>query len=167
MFQPSTRTVLTALAIMIAVTSCGFLCNDYACHVAGRPATASSIPSGIVGVVASASDVISNGCGECEFSSTTIGIWSTPTVISDETDAEALIASRPPDITVNANRRYEQALAPGDYLVCSTWVCMPLSLGANEVFTVNVVLSVGTFFRVWAPGVGQEMEEDEFHVDWH
>lgn len=159
--------MLAAITALVLVTSCGLLCNDYACDVAGQPRTASSITSGIVGVVTSASDEISNGCAECSFSSTTIGIWSLPTAIVDAASAKAEVASRPPDITVNANRRYEQALAPGDYLVCSTWVCMPLSLGANEVFTVNVVLSLGTFFRVWAPGVGQEMEEDEFHVDWH
>lgn len=68
---------------------------------------------------------------------------------------------------MNADRRYEQALAPGHYLVCNTWVCMPLSLGANEVFTVNVVLSVGTFFRVWGPGDKDGLTLSEIRVDWH
>lgn len=63
----TSRTTLASLAAMLAVTGCGLLCNDAACHVAGRPHAATSISTGIVGVVVSASDVISNGCGECEF----------------------------------------------------------------------------------------------------
>lgn len=192
MTHTSALTAIAALGAAVVVTSCGVdqlhraqvhhddlrpatavdvtsgWCDRSGCDAFDHPSIVSSIATGIVGVIALSSDTASKDCSlNCPFSWAPVGIWRTPAPIVDEPAAQAVVDAKPPDITFSADRRYEQTLAPGDYLICGDRACVPLTIGPNDVYTVNFLLQMAsTEIRVWAPTGGQPLTLDPFQIAW-
>ena len=92
------------------------------------------------------SDVVENGCGECTYSQAEFAIWATDSLVSSAAEADSVHATDT-DLVVYANRRYEQSLEPGDYLVCvdgsvSTY-CAAITVRSGETWTVHLATTYG------------------------
>jgi hypothetical protein len=126
-------------------------CDQSGCDAASRPADDDG-QSGIAGAVSSQSDLSNDGCVPCGFGSATLSIWASPGPISDSAGATALANRAPPDVTIQANGSYRQALDPGNYLICALPACTTAVVVAGHVTPVNVGFSMsGTAFVEFDP----------------
>ncbi len=144
-FRPTLAWVVTATML----AACAEDCPREACDRLAEPANA-SIPQGIAGVVAYETDVVENGCQECEFASSNLAIWREDALFDDALIAATKLRAAEQNIIVDA--RYEKELVPGNYLVCTTQAselpsdgdaCTTLVVGPGQVVTVNVSLRYG------------------------
>jgi hypothetical protein len=127
------------------------LCDRSGCDALGTPASDEG-QSAIAGVLAGESDSVGNGCQECAFASATLSIWAAPAPIGDSASANTLANGAPPDVTIQADRSYRQALDPGSYLLCRRPDCVSVTVVAGHVTPVNLKLIFGpTQFVVFDP----------------
>lgn len=143
-------------------------CAD--CNREGCDALTSLAPSGqtgIAGVVAEASDVVNDGCGECPLGNATIEVWALEAPLAQRSDAAALVAARAPDLTRDAAGSYSQVLEPGWYLLCVRPSCVELDTHEAETLTVNVKRRDGpTSFFVGRPSSSEMAEDYGFEVGY-
>jgi hypothetical protein len=131
-------------------------CNRSGCDALGAPA-ADDHTSSIAGVVASESDVVSNGCQECPFAAMALSVWNASGSVADASSAKAIIQAGPAAAQIHADGRYRQALDPGDYLLCASVgsyesACVSVEVVAGHVTPVNLRLLFGPFqFTVFDP----------------
>lgn len=126
-------------------------CERGGCDAYGRRAEA-TVPSGVAGVVALLSDVVSSDvahgdCQECGFGAVDVLVWRTASPITTAAGARTAMAAAP-ITTVDADRRYQIALSPGDHLLCASRgepdpPCAAFSVLAGGVTTVNVKTQKG------------------------
>lgn len=103
----------------------------------------------IAGAIAAQSDVIANGCAECGLSSAELAIWSTPTLVQDEAEAQTVVSAKPPTFSLSAHGTYRQPVPPGTYLFCAT-ECVAVTVTLGMVTTVNIMQVFGpTSYRVF------------------
>ena len=129
------RPVVALVAVTALVAACT-PCNRDGCD-AMVSAAAQSGHSGIAGIVASESDVVSNGCQQCRFGVAALGFWKAGAPVTDAAAAKALVAAGPAAAKMQANERYETALDPGSYLACTQLGCAAVEVVAGRVTTVN------------------------------
>jgi hypothetical protein len=153
--------------LLTALASCK-PCERSACEAFEQPAPPSHVQSGLAGVVAGEGDIIVDGCNECGWSAAELRVWPTSAPIADVAAARDVVNGGPPKLTFKADRRYEQALEAGHYLVCpipsacieggvefcsSPTTCAAVSIPSRGVVTVNVGLgNGGAGVRVFDPG---------------
>lgn len=143
------------LALGIVMMGCSEPCEREACEEIDEPAHGEATP-GIVGAIASESDVVTNGCQPCSYSSTTLELWATSSPIETKEAAKTLVEGASPTVKIEANSRYSQPMTPGNYLMCTgqslRW-CVNVDVGGAGSTTVHVKLIFGpTQFIVFAPG---------------
>jgi hypothetical protein len=152
------RVVRVALLLSGVVFGSCANCPREGCDALAAASTGTG-GAGIAGVVASESDVIANGCQKCLFGSTQLTIWKASSAVTDNASAAALVhSSVAPTVSLSANGRYEQALDPGSYLVCSRPDCVAVEVSANRVTTVHVKLVEGPPQFVLFDGEGRAQE---------
>ncbi len=135
-------------------------CDETGCEALTHRADA-KIAQGIAGAIASRSDVESNGCQECPFRQATLRVWPTEEAVTSAQEADTVIRSETP-ISIAADGRYEQALAPGDYLFCEFNVCTSVAVLNDKVTTVNVNSGDGiSTIYVFEPGEDLRVTEYE------
>jgi hypothetical protein len=146
----------------------GLLLACQECHREGCDALHSSAAQdgvGIAGIVASSSDVVSNGCEECLFGSTTVKLWQVDAPVGDATAASELTTTVAPTMAIAANQHYRAAAASGKYLLCVLSNCINIALSGNETATVNIKLRNGpTSFFLRKAGSTQLTEDYGFAV---
>lgn len=131
-------------------------CNRSGCDALRTPA-ADDGESGIAGVIAYESDVVANGCQECPFTSASLSIWAALGPVADGVSAKAIIQAGPPAVSLDADARYRQALAPASYLLCAfpasySSACVSVDVVAGHATPVNLKLLFGPFhFIVFDP----------------
>jgi hypothetical protein len=137
----------SAWSILFLLLACVPGCNECdrrGCEALERPAAAAQVDRGIAGAVAYATDIVTNDCSACGFSSAELKVWSTPSLISESAAAQAVIDGGPPTLTFQADQRYERALTPGHYLVCALpFQCAAVTVPDKGVVTVNVMQAYG------------------------
>ena len=165
------RSVRRKLALLILVLhiGAGFAtgcapCNRSGCQALSSPAVDTG-RSGIGGVVAIESDVITNGCQECTFGSTTLAVWKTSSPVTDRASARAAVDNSPPTMTILAENRYDLALDPGQYLVCRRPNCVLVEVVSDHLTPVNVRIIFGpTNFIVFDRTSRRQALATEFDV---
>lgn len=164
MRRVSCRFLWCVPALVGSMWSCAE-CDREGCDALRRPAARQSASLvGVAGVVASASDLVSDGCQECPLGEATLEIWSTDTLVTSAAEATARISAREPDVTALASGRYEQELAPGAYLLCVRPSCIGVSVAAGGT-TVNIQRREGpTGFFVGAADTTAFQEDFGFEV---
>jgi hypothetical protein len=106
--------------------------------------------------VAGAGDIIVDGCAECGWATAELRVWPTPAPVQDVAGARDVVNGGPPKVTIQADRRYEQTLEAGHYLVCpiasacaATGAdfcsrptnCATVSVPPEGVVTVNIMIT--------------------------
>jgi hypothetical protein len=159
--------LFTLTMALFGTLGCGFLdCERDGCVAAKSPRNDYNIARGIGGSVAYASDVVSNGCRECGFSSAELKVWATDAPVSDSTAARSVVTGNPPATTIAAYHTYERELDPGYYLVCQLpGDCASVAVLETGVFTVNVMTTFGSSsMMVFEPGTGTQRTEGVFDL---
>jgi len=162
--NPRARAASAALLLATAhyLSACAD-CNREGCEA--LTTLAPSAEAGIAGVVAEASDVVKDGCGECPLGNATLEVWALEAPFEQRSDAAALVAARAPDLTRDVAGSYSQALEPGWYLLCVRPNCVELNTHEAETLTVNVKRRNGpTSFFVGRPSSSQLAEDYGFEV---
>lgn len=144
---------LLLAALLLALHGCN-ACEREPCDSFSKPVSA-TIPQGIAGTVSLASDSKVNGCKLCAFSAAALEIWPAPMAVRQASAACPLAATM--GRTLDAPGRYEQALDPGEYLVCLSTQkarpCVGLTVTAGKVTTLNVQHGdSATLLAVFDPG---------------
>ena len=141
------------LIVVASMGACAAPCDDSACVALVRSAAKNEAPiaeneSGIAGVVAYLSDLVTNGCQECTFAQASVSIWPTEEPISSEQSAASHTRSQAPVVSLVANERYGAPLPPGRYLLCSEAQCINVNVQAARTTTVNIrkVDGLSSFF---------------------
>lgn len=143
--------LVTACLVLVALPGCDPACDRKGCDALGSAATDDHVSS-LAGVVAYQSDVVSNGCQECVFSSARLSLWPVTTPVVDQDSAKAIVEGSSTPITIQADQRYRQALDPGTYLVCQRPSCTSVDIVAGHVTPMNVKMMDGpTQFIVFDP----------------
>ena len=134
------RAALCVAFTALALHGCTADCATEACDDFEKPHPTGSIQTGIVGVVAYATDVCENDCCECTYSQTTLLVFETDTPVTDGTDAQARFAQMDPKHTLALDTRYAQPLDPGRYAACGPNLdtCANLEIADGQVFTLNL-----------------------------
>lgn len=144
-------------------SGCQSACNREGCDKVNERASNNGT-SAIAGSVAAESDVVENGCDECPLTSTELAIWSTPTLVADETTARAVVAASAPTLTFSAQGTYRQNVPPGAYLLCERH-CVAVTVEARMVTTVNILFVYGpTSFRVFDAGATKWRTAQSFAI---
>ncbi len=127
--------LILAIALAAALLSCAE-CERSGCSALTRVA----LPQGasIAGVVAEASDVVSNDCQECPFGDATIEVWRTDSPIVDESAAIALTGERAADSIEPVSGQYRLVLDPGEHLLCVRPSCIAVTVFNDTTSTVNI-----------------------------
>jgi len=99
--------------------------------------------TGIAGVVAIESDVITNGCVECGFGAATLAIWKADSPVADAQAAKAVVAGSQPTRTVAAGSSYRQQLDPGHYLVRTSSEAVAVEVIDGHLTTLHVLVVFG------------------------
>ncbi len=157
------------LSAVVGLISCNSSCDRSGCDAFDVPAEGTAITIGIAGIAASRSDVVANGCETCTLSQGSLSIWQATQPVANEEDALALLALAP-DISIEIDQRYEQALAVGDYMVCTqdngqsggqdAFLCVPFHLDPDQVVSAHVRASLGgTELAVYLPGEDTAVSE--------
>jgi hypothetical protein len=121
--------------------------------------------TGLAGVVAQSSDLVTNGCEECPLGKATLQIWRVDAAIENKAAAVALLEEREPDVTQDVSGRYRIALEPGQHLLCVRPNCIGLTVAAAETVTVNIKRRDGpTGFFIGARNVTSFKEDFGFDV---
>ena len=148
---PLAALLLITLGIGLAPTAGCAPCDQAGCDALGSPARDTGA-SAVAGMIAYQTDVVANGCQECGFSSTMLSFWKTPALVTDTPSAMAIVAG-PPTATLQADKRYQQLLDPGSYLVCVRAYCAGVDVLPDHVTTVHVKMGFGPAqFVVFDPG---------------
>ncbi len=111
------------------------------CDREGCDALAKAAPergTGVAGIVAESSDVVTSGCQECSFGEATLQIWRVDAPVAVESEAVALLDMRQPDLESHVSGRYSHALEAGSYLLCVRPNCVDLTVFAGETVTINI-----------------------------
>jgi len=131
--------VLLLAALLPALAGCND-CDRKGCESFSKPASA-AIGQGIAGSVSLESDVVADGCQICAFSEAGLEVWPAQAVVR-EAGAGCAVSSTPAPVSLTALGRYEQALDPGQYVVCVSGgrmrPCIGVPVVAGKVTTVNV-----------------------------
>jgi hypothetical protein len=135
-----TRPLCLSFAVLfVAQLGCSNDCDREACDAFSKPASA-AIAQGIAGVVSLDSDTVYSGCRLCVLSTAGLEVWPSPTPARDAAACPLALGSSAQTIT--AIGRYQQALDPGEYLVCVSAPharpCLGLTVSAGKVTTLNV-----------------------------
>ena len=148
---PAAALLLITLGAGLALTTGCSPCDRAGCDALGSPARDNGA-SAVAGVVAYQTDVVANGCQECGFSSTMLSFWKTPALVTDARSAMAIVAGAP-TATLQADKRYQQPLDAGSYLVCVRAYCAGVDGLPYHVTTVHVKMGFGPAqFVVFDPG---------------
>ncbi len=137
------------VVLSLAALGCGG-CPTEGCDALRKSARGEG--TGIAGIVAAKSDVVSNGCQQCPFDNAELAVWAVDApVLPDEVDS---VIARPPDESVLASKRFRIELPAGDYLLCHRDQCVNLVVTDGALTTANVKLRKGptSFFVVDASG---------------
>jgi hypothetical protein len=133
---------LLALLVVLSPSLSGCLadCDRSGCESFGKRASA-SIAQGIAGAVSLESDAVADGCQICSQSEAGLEIWAAPAAVRDA-GAGCQLAGTPAPVSLTALGRYQQALDPGEYLMCVVGgrdrPCVGVTVAAGKVTTVNV-----------------------------
>jgi hypothetical protein len=123
--------------------------------------------TGVSGVVAGLSDVVSDGCAECTLTSATLEVWTLETPFDQRSEVPVLVAARPADLTREIAGSYNQALEPGWHLLCVRPSCIEINTHEGETLTVNVKRRDGpTGFFVGRPSSSRLEEDFGFDVGY-
>jgi hypothetical protein len=142
-------------------------CDRSGCDSLTQAAT--PVETGIAGVVAVSSDVVSDGCHECPLGDATLQIWrvEAATTLSTEEAVATFLAEHEPDMTENVSKRYSRPLAPAAYLLCVRPNCIGLNVAAAETLTVNIQRRDGpTGFFIGRSSSGALEEDFGFEVGY-
>jgi hypothetical protein len=157
-----------AALLLAACTSLLLSCADCdrsGCERLGELATQGD--TGVSGVVAAQSDLVTDGCQECPMGEATLTIWRVDTAVTDAAAAAATVAQREPDVTENVSGQYSRALEAGPHLLCVRPRCIGLTITTGETLTVNVKRLDGPVsFFVGAPGVANLRESPGLEVGY-
>jgi hypothetical protein len=150
-----TKLCLWFAALSLVQLGCTSNCDRQACESFSKPASA-TITQGIAGAASLESDDVVNGCQLCALSTAGLDVWSSPVAVR-EGGAACPLTSRPDARNVSAIGRYEQALDPGEYLVCVSAPrarpCIGVTVAPGKVTTVNIKHMNGpTSLAVLDPG---------------
>lgn len=142
MLLSCTRWSLTLQLAFPLLLSCGFAaeCPREGCDALNHRASMDG--TGIAGVGAAASDVVSNGCAECPFSNVGLDVWATNSPVTSKEQALTVVDAALPAFSLSATPRYAQPLEPGSYLVCRRPSCVAVQVSSG-VTTVNVRITEG------------------------
>jgi hypothetical protein len=146
--------LLSFAALFPALLGCND-CDRRPCESFGQPASA-TIAQGIAGTVSIQTSGIVSGCQLCAFSTAGLDVWPSPVSVREASTACPL-STNPQARQVGAAQRYQQALDPGEYLICvssqQNRPCIGVTVALGKVTTVNVQHEDGpTFFAVLDPG---------------
>jgi hypothetical protein len=123
--------------------------------------------TGVSGVVAGLSDVVSDGCAECPLTSATLEVWTLEAPFEQRSEVPVLVAARPADLTRDIAGSYDQALEPGWHLLCVRPNCIEINTHEGETLTVNVKRRDGpTGFFVGRPSSSRLEEDFGFDVGY-
>jgi hypothetical protein len=123
--------------------------------------------SGVAGVVAQSSDVVSDGCTECPLAAATLQIWTLAGPFEQRSSAAELVSTRPPDVTREVEGNYRETLDPGWHMLCVRPSCVELNVHAGETLTLNIERREGpTRFFVGKPSTGPLTADDGFEVGY-
>jgi hypothetical protein len=147
-------------AIGVAIFTYG--CSSESCDRAGCDAVsspASGISVGIAGVVAAASDLVSNGCQECPFAQARVEIWKVDSPTTPEADVASTVG-RAPLATISAAPYFRKTLDQGTYVVCADGGCTEASVQTGQLTTVNVMKKFGptSFWTIGESGAFTETD---------
>jgi hypothetical protein len=144
---------------LVLITSCSQGAAPVACDLTGCAAVRLPVEdtghSAIAGAIASQSDleIIGVKCAECPLVSATLTFWKTMSLVTDAPTATAIVAGATPAATVHADKRYEQPLEAGWYLVCADGSCVGVEVLSDHPTTVHVMRGVSPFlFLIFDPG---------------
>jgi len=158
--------LLTACPVLLALSGCGSPCDRTGCDALSSVAADDQVSS-LAGVVATETDVISNGCQECGFYSTTLSLWPLTTPVADQASVKAIVTGSSAPITIQADQRYRQPLDPGTYLVCRLPTCTSVDIVAGHVTPMNVKMVYGpTQFIVFDPLTRSRITTPQWNVGY-
>jgi hypothetical protein len=150
-----TRLCLWFAALSLVQLGCTNNCDRQACESFSKPASP-TITQGIAGATSLEGDDLVNGCQLCALSTAGLDLWPSPAPVRDA-GAGCPLTSHPDARNVSAIGHYEQALEPGEYLVCVSAPrarpCIGVTVAAGKVTTVNIKhLNGPTLLAVVDPG---------------
>lgn len=140
-------------------------CDRQGCEALTRRAPEGD--TGVAGVVAQVSDVVSDGCAECPLGRAAVELWTLEEPFYRRSEVPELVAARPPDLTLLAEGSYRQELSTGWYLLCVRPNCIELNPHEDEMLTVNIKRRDGpTSFFVGRPSSSSLEEDFGFEVGY-
>lgn len=159
------RAMLGTLVLLAAsVPGCAD-CDRQGCEALRRLAPEGD--TGVAGVVAQVSDVVSDGCAECPLGRAALELWTLEEPFYRRSEVPELVAARPPDLTLLVEGSYRQALSTGWYLLCVRPNCIELNPHEDEMLTVNIKRRDGpTSFFVGRPSSSSTEEDFGFEVGY-
>lgn len=162
--RPLDPGILVSLLLLSCTGGVGINCDRDGCDALSGRANDTG-RSAAAGVVAYESDVTSNECTECAFSSTKIDFWNTAGTVSSAVDANAVVQASPAMASIGANRSFSQPLEAGTYLACVRSDCVNVTVHPNQVATLNVLMVFGpTQFFVDITGSAKPSKVAGFEV---
>jgi hypothetical protein len=115
-------------------------CDREPCDSFSKPAPG-TISQGIGGTVSVESDAVVDGCHLCAFSRAVLDVWPAPMAVRAAPVACPLAVAGSAR-KVDAAGRYDQALEPGEYLICvsskSARPCIGVTVAAGKLTTLNI-----------------------------
>lgn len=133
--------IAVAALISLSFNACDTCDSEEACEVSDFPLRTLGLTQGVAGVAYSSSDVVSNGCRDCQFESYPFILWqfdtdpTNPDVISETLDADD------PDQSLTAIEQYALELESAHYLICTDTMpksCAVFELQDGEIWTVHL-----------------------------
>ncbi len=127
------------LAFAFSMLGCTVCDREEPCERADYPLESRGLFRGIAGVAYNESDVIRNGCRECEYTSYSFHLWR---FVSEPTDEQirSTIANEPPDESLRIDDQYAYPLESAYYLICTRGAqrsCALLDVREEVVWTVH------------------------------
>ncbi len=162
--------IVGALVLTLGVLACDSECDQSGCLATGKAATEYRIKTGIAGAAADEGDDgdVAESCSECLLSDGKLLLFEATSAITTQEAAQTLIDQAGSMQTVEFSGTYEQALLPGEHLICAELGmarCQGITIADGEVVTVNVRYTfVGPGLTVFLPGESEPSASPVFNV---
>ena len=161
-------TAVLLVTALSSISSCTGLerCDRDGCQAVDQPAR-SHLVYGMAGSVATMSDIVENGCQECRLATGKLQIWASSTRITSAEEAQALRLQSASAQEIAIDEHFEEALPPGEYLVCiddgSPCACAGITVPSAGVVTVHLRFVFGpAALIVFEPGATKPREDRLF-----
>ncbi len=132
---------IVTVSSLLCIVGCTTCDKSEPCERADYALEPRGLLQGIAGVAYEESDVVSNGCRDCQYQSYLFHLWRFDSEPSMAVVTATLADETPPDQSLRVDEQYAHPLESAHYLYCTETMprsCAVLDLSEEVVWTVHL-----------------------------